>query len=443
MRDVQEMVALAEKGVKLALTRGASAAEAYVASTRNTQFSAAGRYISPSESAGFAVGIRVIVEGRVGLSGASSEAGLARAATEAVQSVRATASEAGALTDFPHPRADAMPRVMPDARLLADRTEPLAAFAEAAMEEALSRRDVSYAAVNVASSSRRIAIANSSGLVATEETAIERLEVETRVTRATTSRSGHDAIDVRAPLETQVDPAAFAEDLGARVASAMDASPLAGAVNDAILYSAPASQILGMLAASFTPRGGPASRLGQDAYSPLVTIRDEPRGPSGARWRNIDDEGVPTRGATLVERGRLAAILHDTRTAKRDGVEPTGSGYRASAAAHVAPRPQNVVLEPGDHSLDELIESAERAVIVPDALIGGFTFNQTTADFSVVVPYAFLVENGRVKHPLPPLTVGGNAHRVLKEVQALGRERRTFAPATAVPLRTRGVSCAT
>lgn len=447
MRTREELVDLGERAVKLALAKGASAAEAYVVESLTTTVAAAGRHIAPSGSNHLGIGVRLALDGRVGLSGTTSAEGMPRAVEEALRSVRDAGAEGGGLV-LPGPQVDALPRVSVDASLREDRAEGTAAIAEAAMSAALARRDVTYASLSVVSSVRSLVVVNSSGLLAHDETGFERMELELRCTRGTTHRSGTDAHSAALALERTFDPAAFVSSIVDRVVSGLEPQPLSGPhVEEAIFLPGPASQILGMVGSVFAARGkgerGGAARTDGPAFAPCITLRDAPRGPEGARRRNVDDEGVPTRPHVLVEKGQLATLLHDARSAATAGVAPTGNGMRAAPSSNVTPRALNVAMDAGDHTLDELVEGASRAVLVPEALLGGFTHNQATGDFSVVVPYAFLVENGRVRHALPPTTVAGNAYRVLRETRALGRERRTYSGGTLPALRAGGVSCAT
>lgn len=448
MRGREEMIAIAEAGVKRALALGADAAEVYVVQRRNTRIAAAGASVSPSESLEDALGVRVVADGRVGISGASSLVGLDLALSHALQSVRELGLR-GAAAEFPAPTVDARPRATPDARLLGERAQGLADVAEALMAPMLDRPEVTYAQLTVGSFVKHIAIANSSGLAAWDVSAFERVEAEMRGTRGATERSGGDARVSAQPIEREVSAASFVLPLCDRVARALEwESPGTAAIDQAIFMGGPASQVVGMVAKSFSAssveqdRSPFAARLGERVFAPGVELWDEPRGPAGAFWRNVDDEGTPTRETCLVRAGVLEGLVHDAQSARRAGVEPTGHGMRTGASGGVAPRPINLTMRPGDLTLDELIEGAPRAILVTEPLLGSFTANLVTGDFSVVVPFAFLVEGGRLACATPPMTLGGNAHRVLAQVEAVGKERSAYNAATVPAFRAGGVSCA-
>ena len=71
-----------------------------------------------------------------------------------------------------------------------------------------------------------------------------------------------------------------------------------------------------------------AGKIGKQVASDLVTLCDsgdsEYEGGAGGIVM-IDDEGVPSRKVTIIERGILRSYLHNRETAKHFGVEPTGN----------------------------------------------------------------------------------------------------------------------
>ena len=76
----------------------------------------------------------------------------------------------------------------------------------------------------------------------------------------------------------------------------------------------------------------------------------------------FDFQGAPTRRVALLERGVAREIVTDARWAKRLGRADTGHGGRAPDAD--GPQPRNVVLAPGEKSLDALIAETERGLLV-------------------------------------------------------------------------------
>lgn len=440
MRSREELLEAAEHGVKVALSMGADEAEIYLQSSEVGKVAASGRLASPASSDETSLGVRLVAGGRVGVSGAASMAGLRGAIREALASVAGVASR-DAAAELPPPAHDGTPRAP---RGALEDAEAQADVVRGIVDAALADPRVTFVECKAVAAHRRIAIASSRGVRAWDETVSHRLELELRATRGTTHRSGREIVHAPGPLAATLDPGARVSAIVERLARALDGGKHEGApLAEAVFSGASAGQILGIASQALLPRREGAREIGAALYAPTVTLRDEPRGPAGVRRRHVDDEGTPTTSRTLVERGALVARVHDHQSARRAGVASTGNGMRSSASGGVSPKPVNLALAPGDASLDELVEQTERGILVTEPFLGGFTSNLATGDFSVVVPYAFLVESGRVRRALGPTTIGGNAHAVLASARALGRERIVTSAGVTPAILAGGVSCAT
>lgn len=448
MNSHDELRGAAEDGVKRALSRGADAAEVYVARASTLAVAADSSGAQPSVGLEDGVAVRVVVGGRMGFSGAPSRRSLDDAIAHALASARQpSASKAAAFPAAPAPGAGAGAARLDDA-MPADALDGAAGIVTRAVATAQAARHVTYIEARYRRAVIDFGVANSAGTVAADRVENERIEMELRVTRGTTARSSADVfVASRALASMDVDGAVAA--LAARATEALDASPLVGSAEQVILHPAPASQVVGIAARAFSGIAARSrqsvlsGRVGEAVMSPLVSITDEPRSADGARSRRFDDEGMPVRSHVLVEGGILRGFLYDAQTALLAGETPTGHGLRKGVTGGVAPRPINLAVAPGDASMEELVEQCERGILVTEPLLGSFTSNQVTGDFSVVVPFAFLVEAGRIRHALPPTSIGGNAHRVLAEVRGLTRERRTLKPGRLPGILAGGISCAT
>src|SRR4029453_18871206 len=99
----------------------------------------------------------------------------------------------------------------------------------------------------------------------------------------------------------------------------------------------------------------------------------------------FDAEGVPTRRTELLSAGVLKAFLHNTYTALPGGTRSTGNavrGYRSSPGVGTT----NLFVEPGDRSLEQLLQEAEGGVLVQDVSGVHLGANQISGEFSVGGP---------------------------------------------------------
>jgi len=165
-------------------------------------------------------------------------------------------------------------------------------------------------------------------------------------------------------------------------------------------------------------------KIGQRVASELVTLVDS--GPSthipGAGGTLlVDDEGVLTESTVVIKNGILKSYLHNRESAAEFGVKPTGNARAFEYSDEPIIRMRNTYIEPGKMSLNELLESTDRALLLEGALGGQADAN---AEFMFGVQEATLIEKGKKKGTFSGVSISGNAFDVLKSVDAVSKEFR-------------------
>jgi PmbA protein len=163
-------------------------------------------------------------------------------------------------------------------------------------------------------------------------------------------------------------------------------------------------------------------RIGDQVAGPAVQIVDDGRLARGLGSRPFDGEGVATRRNPLVENGRLRGYLLDSYTARRLGLETTGSARRP-ARGQPAPGTSNLILEPGADAPEAITAGTERGLIVSELI--GFGVNGVTGDYSRGAA-GLWVEDGRIQHAVQEVTVAGNLIEMLCAVDAIGDDLTFF-----------------
>ncbi len=163
-----------------------------------------------------------------------------------------------------------------------------------------------------------------------------------------------------------------------------------------------------------------AGRVGEALFDESLTLVDD--GTLDGRFGSApcDDEGVPHRRNVLVERGVLRGFLYDLKTAAQSGVESTGNGSRGLFNPP-APSPTNLLLEPGETPLADIISGIETGLLVEDVL-GLGQGNIISGAFSNPLSLAFKIENGEIVGRVKNLSIAGNIYDLLREVAAVSRE---------------------
>jgi PmbA protein len=158
---------------------------------------------------------------------------------------------------------------------------------------------------------------------------------------------------------------------------------------------------------------------GETIASELVTLCDDPLLEAGFASRAFDAEGVPTYTKNVIEQGKLTTLLHNLRTANKQGVRTTGNASRPSYASNVGVLPTNFYIKPGEKSYDELVAGMEKGLVITQMMGMHSGANAISGDFSLGAK-GFYVENGEIVHPVEQITVAGNFFALLKDIAAVG-----------------------
>jgi PmbA protein len=181
----------------------------------------------------------------------------------------------------------------------------------------------------------------------------------------------------------------------------------------------------GMLSADAVQRGRSlfAGREGDEVAGEALRLADDGTDPEGPGSAPFDGEGSPTRRTPLVEDGRLLTFLFDARTARVAGRETTGNASRGSYRSPPSVSTTNLVLEPGEATLGELVGQAGDGLYVTDVAGLHSGVNPVSGTFSVGAS-GRLIEGGELGAPARELTIASDLVSMLRAVLAVGSEAR-------------------
>jgi TldD protein len=163
-----------------------------------------------------------------------------------------------------------------------------------------------------------------------------------------------------------------------------------------------------------------SGRMGQQVAAPGVTVVDNGTLTDRRGSLTIDDEGTPTQCTTLIENGVLVNYMQDKLNAKLMGMKPTGNCRRESYAHVPMPRMTNTYMLAGSHNPEEIIGSVKRGLYAVN--FGGGQVDITSGQFVFSASEAYLIENGKVTHPVKGATLIGNGPDVMKKISMIGND---------------------
>jgi PmbA protein len=163
--------------------------------------------------------------------------------------------------------------------------------------------------------------------------------------------------------------------------------------------------------------------LKRKVASEAFTLHDNGRLPSGPGSSALDDEGYPTQENTLIEAGVLETYLHTSYTATKQKAPLTGNAKFEAGIAGMVPAATNLILKPGENSLEDLIDRAHEGLYITNNWYTRFQ-NYQTGDFSTIIrDGVFEIKNGKLARPLKGLRLSDNMIRILQSVKALSKEQ--------------------
>ncbi|MGZ4122364.1 MAG: TldD/PmbA family protein [Tumebacillaceae bacterium] len=164
-------------------------------------------------------------------------------------------------------------------------------------------------------------------------------------------------------------------------------------------------------------------KLGEQVAGSNISIVDDPFLPSAPGRTAFDSEGSATSRHELIKDGKLMTFLHNRKSAKKAGVESTGNAYKGSYRGTGTIKPNNLFIEPGEASLDELTAGIERGLLIVELQGLHSGHNAVSGDFSLA-SIGYLIENGKIVRPVNQITVSGNFFELLNSVEAIGNDLR-------------------
>jgi len=187
-----------------------------------------------------------------------------------------------------------------------------------------------------------------------------------------------------------------------------------------VLFEAPvAAQLLGSFVGAAS--GGSLYRkasflldtLGEQVFSPLVTIEERPLTPRDFGSGAFDDEGVATRARDVVHAGVLQGYFLGCYSARKLGMETTGNagGHHNLALRRADARP--------GPDFEGMLRALGRGLLVTDLL--GQGVNLVTGDYSRGAA-GYWVEGGRIVHPVEEITIAGNLKDMFRGIVEIGSD---------------------
>lgn len=316
--------------------------------------------------------------------------------------------------------------ISPSAVRAAEKVELLVAADEAARA---ASGEVVQAMVGYSDTVSEILIANSEGCLASEVRTRVRLVAHVVAVRDGMMQTGYDSAGAHKGMELfdDNDPARIGRVAAEKALTMLDSRPAPSGKMTVVMHRGFGGVLFHEacghgLEADAVEKGASvyAGKIGDRVASETVTLVDD--GSIPGKWGSnaIDDEGVPTQQNILIEAGVLRGYMYDRLRARNAGVASTGNGRRQSFRHPPIPRMTNTFILDGSSSPEEIFADTEQGFYAKT--LSGGQVDPATGDFVFGVSEGYMIENGRVTHPLRGATLIGNGPVALRDVDMVAND---------------------
>lgn len=162
---------------------------------------------------------------------------------------------------------------------------------------------------------------------------------------------------------------------------------------------------------SFMSKKGGGTRLGEQLFSENVNIYSDPMNTEipSATWNG---DGLPVKRTQWVEKGVVKNLSYSRYWAAQKNVQPI-------------PFSRSVIIEGGTQSLEDLIKSTEKGILVTRFWYIRSVDPQTLLLTGLTRDGTFYIENGEIKFPIKNFRFNESPVIMLNNVEALGKPVRT------------------
>ncbi len=161
-----------------------------------------------------------------------------------------------------------------------------------------------------------------------------------------------------------------------------------------------------------------SGRIGERVASEGVTVVDDGTMEKRRGSLTIDDEGTPSGYNVLIEDGILKGYMQDRMNARLMNMPLTGNGRRESYAHLPMPRMTNTYMLDGTADPQEMIKSVDKGIYAVH--FGGGQVDITSGKFVFSASEAYMIEDGKVTHPVKGATLIGNGPDTMQRIKAIG-----------------------
>jgi len=164
-----------------------------------------------------------------------------------------------------------------------------------------------------------------------------------------------------------------------------------------------------------------SQKIGERITGGNITIVEDPFNPA-IKDIPFDYEGVPKKRVVLIENGVARGGVYNRYYAKKAGVESTGHALPPNNP--YGPYPKAMVMSPGEATLEEMIASTERGILITHFWYMNFLNPMRTMVTASTRDGTLMIENGKIKAPLEDMRIAQSILEAFANCEMMTKERK-------------------
>jgi PmbA protein len=178
---------------------------------------------------------------------------------------------------------------------------------------------------------------------------------------------------------------------------------------------------LGFGAKTFTSgRSFMAGNIGQKITGDNITIVEDPYDPV-MNAMPFDYEGVVKKRVPLIENGVARGVVYNSYYANKTGVESTGHALLPNNT--FGPYPKNMVMAGGDSSMEEMIASTDKGILITHFWYINYMNPMKTMVTGTTRDGTFLIEKGKIKTAVQNMRIGQSILEAFSNATMISKKR--------------------
>ncbi|MFH2056752.1 MAG: TldD/PmbA family protein [bacterium] len=166
-----------------------------------------------------------------------------------------------------------------------------------------------------------------------------------------------------------------------------------------------------------------AGKIGEQITGTNITITEDAFHPE-LRGQPFDYEGVVRKRVPLIEHGIAKGVVYDTYHANL--MDAVSTGHALPPDNQFGPYPKNLVMDPGEQTLPEMIASVERGVYITHFWYINYLNPMQTMVTGTTRDGTFLIEGGEVTRPINNMRIAQSILEAFSNAPMLSTSRTLY-----------------